>query len=511
MDKYLIAHDLGTSSNKASLFSTEGRLIKSYTVPYDVRFFQKNCAEQNPLDWWNAVCTATRKIVDGICPEDVLSLSFSSQMQACVIVDRQGNALRPAMIWADLRAEEQARQLIERVGAERMYELNGHRASASYSIEKLMWIRDNEPELYGRTYKMLLAKDYIICRLTGNFVTDHSEASGTDAFDLRNRRWSEEILSAAEIEMEKMPELNASTDVVGQLLPEAAQALGLKKETRVVCGGGDGPCSALGAGSIEKGQMFLSFGTSAWIAGTSEEVFLDKEKTLICFGHVIPGKYMPCGTMQAAGSSYSYIRKTLCREEERRAQDEGIPVYDILNRLVTDSPAGARGLVFLPYMLGERSPRWNPDTSGSFLGIKMEHEKCDYIRAVLEGVAMNLDLILKAHREYTHVEELVLTGGGAKGDVLAQILSDVLGVALRRLDYVETATSVAAAVIAGVGVGVFEDFSVIHQFVKPERSFYPDRNNRDVYARQKALFEEGYNCLRSYYELETGFGKQSTK
>ena len=141
----------------------------------------------------------------------------------------------------------------------------------------------------------------------------------------------------------------------------------------------------------------------------------------------------------------------------------------------------------------------------------MEHEKCDYIRAVLEGVAMNLDLILKAHREYTHVEELVLTGGGAKGDVLAQILSDVLGVALRRLDYVETATSVAAAVIAGVGVGVFEDFSVIHQFVKPERSFYPDRNNRDVYARQKALFEEGYNCLRSYYELETGFGKQSTK
>ena len=162
MDKYLIAHDLGTSSNKASLFSTEGRLIKSYTVPYDVRFFQKNCAEQNPLDWWNAVCTATRKIVDGICPEDVLSLSFSSQMQACVIVDRQGNALRPAMIWADLRAEEQARQLIERVGAERMYELNGHRASASYSIEKLMWIRDNEPELYGRTYKMLLAKDYTI-------------------------------------------------------------------------------------------------------------------------------------------------------------------------------------------------------------------------------------------------------------------------------------------------------------------------------------------------------------
>lgn len=429
LDKYLIAHDMGTSSDKASLFSTDGRLIKSYTVPYDVHFFHKNCAEQNPLDWWNAVCTATRKIVEGICPADVLGISFSSQMQACVIVDRQGNVLRPAMIWADLRAEEQARMLVGRVGGQRMYELNGHRASASYSIEKLMWIRDNEPELYGRTYKMLLAKDYIICRLTGRFVTDYSEASGTDAFDLRRMEWSQEVLEAAGIEAEKMPELHASTDVIGQLLPEAA------------------------------------------------------------------------------GSSYSYIKKALCREEEQRAEQEGGSVYDILNRLVMHSPAGAKGLVFLPYMLGERSPRWNPDTSGSFLGIKMEHEKCDYIRAVLEGVAMNLDLILKAHREHAHVGELVLTGGGAKGDVVAQILSDVLGVTLHRLDHVETATSVAAAVIAGVGVGAFRDFSVIHQFVKPELAFHPNMDNRVTYDRQKALFEEGYRCLRAYYELESDLGR----
>lgn len=502
LDKYLIAHDMGTSSDKASLFSTDGRLIKSYTVPYDVHFFHKNCAEQNPLDWWNAVCSATRKIVEGICPGDVLGISFSSQMQACVIVDRQGNVLRPAMIWADLRAEEQARRLVRRVGGQRMYELNGHRASASYSIEKLMWIRDNEPELYGRTYKMLLAKDYIICRLTGRFVTDYSEASGTDAFDLRKMEWSQEVLDAAEIEAEKMPELHASTDVIGQMLPEAAAALGIEGETKVVCGGGDGPCSALGAGSIEKGQMFLSFGTSAWIAGTSDEVILDSEQMLICFGHVIPGKYMPCGTMQAAGSAYSYIKKALCREEEQRAAQEGGSVYDILNRLVMHSPAGSKGLVFLPYMLGERSPRWNPDTSGSFLGIKMEHEKCDYIRAVLEGVAMNLDLILRAHRENIEVKELVLTGGGAKGDVLSQILADVLGVPLHRLDDVETATLIAAAVIAGIGVGAFEDFSVISQFIRREHTFCPDNDNVRIYERQKVLFEEGYRCLRPYYRLE---------
>lgn len=503
MGRYLIAHDLGTSSNKASLFSTEGELVESYTVPYDVHFFQKNCAEQSPEDWWNAVCRATKEITRNISKEDVLAVSFSSQMQACVVVDQQGNALRPAMIWADHRASKQAEELEEKIGFIGMYEINGHRISASYSIEKLMWIRDNEPAIYEKAHKMLLAKDYIICRLTGDFVTDYSEASGTDAFDLRKLQWSQEILKAARIDQEKLPELHASTDVIGKMKPEAAKALGLSQKTAVVCGGGDGPCSALGAGSVEDGQMFLSFGTSSWIAGTSDQVFLDKGKTLICFGHVIPGKYMPCGTMQAAGSSYSYIKNALCKEEEKQAKEQGKSVYDILNQLVEKSPAGAKGLVFLPYMLGERSPRWNPDTSGSFLGIKMEHMKSDYIRAVLEGVAMNLDIILNAQKEHWDVSDLVLTGGGARGGVLAQILSDVLGVNLHRLDHVEEATSIAAAVIAGVGVGVFDDFSVIHKFVKQEDTFTPDKKKEEIYHRQKKLFNKGYQSLLEYYELDS--------
>lgn len=499
MAKYLISHDLGTSSNKASLFSTEGELIKSHTVPYEVHFFHKNYAEQDPEEWWQAVCQATREIVKGIDPSEVLAVSFSSQMQACIVVDREGKALRPAMIWADHRAEKQAEYLEEKIGFDRMYEINGHRVSPSYSIEKLMWIRDHEPEIYGKTYKMLLAKDYIICRLTGAFVTDYSEASGTDVFDLRHLKWSEEILEAAGIDPGKLPELHASTDVIGEMTAEAAVELGLTTKTKVVCGGGDGPCSALGAGCVEDGQLFLSFGTSAWIAGTSGRVELDREKTLIGFGHVVPGKYMPCGTMQAAGSSYSYIREALCQEEERHAEETGESVYELLNQLVCQSPPGAKGLIFLPYLLGERSPRWNPDTSGSFLGIRMEHQKCDYVRAVLEGIAMNLDVILKAQREHIDGKELILTGGGAKGDVLAQILADVLGVKLHRLDHVETATSIAAAVIAGVGVGAFQDFSVVRQFVKTDKIFCPREEYREIYDRQKKLFELGYQCLREYY------------
>ena len=443
----------------------------------------------------------TKEIVKDIEPEAVLGISFSSQMQACVLVDEKGNALRPVMIWADQRSGEQMEKLTEKVGADRMYEINGHRPSASYSIEKLMWIRDHEPEIYQNTYKMLLAKDYIICRLTGKFVTDYSEASGTDAFDLKGMEWSEEVLSAAEIPADKMPELHASTDVIGNLTAHAAEELGLAVNTKVVCGGGDGPCSALGAGSTENGQMFLSYGTSAWIAGTSDEVFLDKDRTLICFGHVIPGKYMPCGTMQAAGSSYSYIRHAMCGEEEVTAEKEGVSIYDVMNRLVEQSPAGAKGLVFLPYLVGERSPRWNPDASGSFLGIRMEHEKCDYIRAVMEGVAMNLGIILEKQRENGEIQDLVLTGGGAKGDTLSQILADVLGVRLHRLDQVETATSVAAAVIAGIGVGVFKDFSVVDQFVKREKTFVPREEYKPVYDHQKKLFEKGYECLLDYYKM----------
>lgn len=498
MGIYLIAHDLGTSGDKASLFSSEGKLVGSCTMPYGVHFFGENCAEQDPEDWWKAVVKATRRILDGVNPGEIAAVSFSSQMQACVAVDREGHALRPALIWADMRAVVQEERLRDRIGEEKMNRITGHRPSAAYSLEKLMWIRDNEPEIYEKTWKMLLAKDYIICRLTGEFVTDYSEASGTDAFDLRNQEWSEEILSAAAIDRGKFPELHASTDVIGSLREDEAGILGLSPGTAVVCGGGDGPCSALGAGSIRDGETFLCFGTSAWIAQTSDDVFLDQGRKLICFGHVLPGKCLPCGTMQAAGSSYEYVRKLFFGDQKTV---NGRSVYKEMERQILQSPPGADGLIFLPYLLGERSPRWNPDASGCFLGIRPEHGRGDYIRAVLEGIAMNLRIILSAQSEKGKVSELTLTGGGARGDVTAQILADVLGVRLNRLDNVEVATSVAAAVIAGVGAGVFPDFAVVGRFVKTEKVFAPDPSLQGLYDREQELFEEGYQGLRGYYRM----------
>lgn len=503
MAEYLIAHDLGTSGDKATLFEVSGKLVRSCTASYDVDFFGDNCAEQNPEDWWQAVCSATREIVKDIPADSIKGISFSAQMQGCLVVDKEGKPLRKAIIWADQRAVQESKLLAQTVGEDRMYEITGHRVSASYSLEKLMWLKKHEPDIYQKTYKMLQAKEYIIFKLTGNFVTEYSDASGTNALDLEKMEWSQEILEAAGIEAAIFPELKRSIDIAGRVTKEAGRACGLAEGVPVVCGGGDGPCSTVGAGCIGDDETFVTFGTSAWIGATTKEKFIDEDKVLFCFAHVIPDRYMPCGTMQAAGSSYAYIRKALCSLECEKAVEEGRSPYEVMNQMVKNSPVGAKGLLFLPYLLGERSPRWNPDTSGSFLGIKMCHEKADYVRAVLEGVAMNLELILKAYRKYMKIEHMILTGGGAKGNVVCEILSDVMDVILHTPSNVEEATSIGAAVIAGVGVGIYSDFSEVKRFLQFEQTYQPAPEHVAVYDERKPVFDKAYYCLEELYGTMT--------
>ncbi len=491
MAQYLIAHDLGTSGNKATLFTVDGKFVTSCVIPYDVHYFGQNCAEQDPDNWWNAVCLATKRVLQGISPSEVSAVSFSAQMQCCLMADKDGNPLRPAIIWADQRAVKEAGRLEKEVGFDRVYEITGHRLSPGYTIEKVMWIKENEPQVYAKTEKVLQAKDYILFRLTGIFATDYSDASGTNAFDLEALDWSEEILRAAGISAQKLPQLHASTDVIGTVTKEAAAATGLCEGTPVVCGGGDGPCAALGAGCIHENQLFTTFGTSAWIGGTTKKKFLDEEKVFFCFAHVIPGCYMPCGAMQAAGSSYSYIRTVLGADKS----------YEELNRMIEQSPAGAKELVFLPYLLGERSPRWNSKTSGAFLGIRMHHRAEDYVRAVLEGVGYNLELILQAYRKYLTVDSMILTGGAAKGDVVCQILSDIFSARLHTPDHVEEATSIAAAMIAGVGAGVYDSFDEIERFLKLQKEYIPNNKNEKTYEKLKEIFDSSYFALQPIFEM----------
>ena len=334
MKQYLIAHDLGTSGDKATLFDLDGRLLHSVTHSYPTHFFHGNWAEQNPLDWWDAFCAATRQLLAGRDAGQVAAVAFSGQMMGCVLVDAQGLPVRPALIWADLRATEQAQRFEEAVGADAFYRITGHRASASYSLAKLLWVRDHEPEAFRQAHRMLNAKDYLVYRLTGRFVTDYSDASGTNLFDLNRMDWSEAILGATDVDRALLPELHASTDVIGEVTARIAAETGLAPGTPIVLGAGDGVCASTGAASVSPGVAYNYLGSSSWIAYTAPAPVYDPQMRTFTWAHMVPGAYCPTGTMQAAGNSFTFVRQMLCDGLEERARASGGSVYAQINELL---------------------------------------------------------------------------------------------------------------------------------------------------------------------------------
>lgn len=504
MAKYLLAHDLGTSGNKATLFTTEGELVKSVVYSYDTFYFNNNWAEQDAEDWWKAVCHTTKEILEGIDSTKVAAVSFSGQMMGCLCVDKNGNPLRRSIIWADQRSVKEADAIKEKMGEERFYKITGHRISPSYSLEKLLWIKGNEPSVYESTYKMLNSKDYIIYKLTGKFVTDYSDATGTCVLDLNERRWSDEIISTTGIDSAKLPELKESTDIIGGVTERAALETGLKAGTPVVCGGGDGVCAAVGAGCVKEGLTFSYIGSSSWIATTTQKPIFDQKLRTFNWAHIVPGYVLPCGTMQSAGGSYSWLKNEICRIETKEAAERGISPYERINEEIEKSPPGAKGLLFLPYLLGERSPRWNPYARGAFIGITMEHKREDVLRSVLEGVTFNLNIILDVFKQFSSINSITVIGGGAKGRIWRQIMADIYKVSIEKPDYLEEATSMGAAVTGGVGVGEFKDFDVIDRFVKIESVQKPDENSSSQYDRLKPIFDECYYALVNVYDKLAG-------
>lgn len=498
--KYLLAHDLGTSGNKATLFSEEGKLVKSYVSSYGCHYFNGNWAEQNPEDWWKAVCDTTKLMLNEVDVKDIAAVSFSGQMMGCVCVDKDANVLRPSIIWADQRAVKQADEISKRIAPLDFYKIVGHRNSASYSLQKFMWVKENEPEVYEKTYKMLNCKDYIVLKLTGKFMTEYTDAGGTNILNINKMEWSDEILEAAQISKDKMPELKASTYVAGSVTKEAAAQCGLLEGTPVVMGGGDGCCSAVGAASVDVGNAFCCIGSSSWIMFTDTKPILDDDMQVFNWPSMVPGLISPCGTMQAAGVSYAWMRENICTKELADAEATGKSVYDLINDQIAQAEPGCNGLIYLPYMMGERSPRWNPNARGAFIGLKTEHQRKELLRSVMEGVTMNLNVIYKIFHETMDLKELLLIGGGAKSPVWMQMLADVLGVNVLKPNYIEEATSMGAAIAAGIGVGVFEDFNAIHKFLKIEDTIVPNMEIHERYEQVMPVFNEAYFALLNVYE-----------
>lgn len=498
----ILAHDLGTTGNKASLFDEHGALIASHTEPYPVDYPQAGWAEQNPEHWWQAVVNSTRALLvnQPTRKADIAAISFSGQMMGVVAVDAQGQALRNCIIWADQRAVDEANQFVERCSTEAIYRGTGHRASAAYTAAKILWLKTHEPPIYVATHKFLFAKDYCVLKLTGEYATDYSDASGSTLFDLTTRQWRSDFLTALEIDPAKLPRIVPSQTIVGGVTHAAAEATGLRVGTPVVIGGGDGACATVGAGAIDEGEAYCVLGTSSWIAFSSATPVFDSAMRTFTFHNLPADRYMPTGTMQAACASRDWWMKVIGAE--------------VSDAAIAQVPPGAHGLLFLPYLMGERSPWWNPHARGAFIGLNMLHGQPEMARAVLEGVAFNLKIILDTFNESTSsshslaasssqpkqtIAKIRLIGGGARSPIWQQILADVWGIPVSLPDLLSEATSWGAAVAGGVGVGLYPDWAIAKTQTRISTVIEPQPQHAARYAERYALFKQSYLALEPIY------------
>lgn len=491
----IIAHDLGTTGNKASLHESSGRLLSAVTVSYSTRYGSGGMAEQNPQDWLDAVVAATRRLLaEGeVDPGRIEAVVLSGQMMGTVLLDADYVPVRPAMIWADSRSVEQADRLATRTEALDSYRVLGHRINPTYSLEKAMWVAEHEPDTFAGVRHFCVAKDFVVQRLCGVLVTDRSDASGTNVWDQVRQVWSEDIIEAAGLPSSLFGEVLESTTVLGPLTATAAELLGLSTDVQVVLGGGDGPIAAVGAGiTAPEAGAYAYLGSSSWVSLAHHTPIWDAKLRTMTFDHVVPGLFAPTATMVAGAGSAEWMCEVLEPEAtpgRAKRMLEG----------VAEAEAATDGLYFLPHLMGERSPHWNPAAAGAFVGLSRQHGRPAMMRAVLEGVAFNLATCLDAFGESgAAVNRIDAIGGGAASSTWLQILADVWGVPIRRRSIVEEANSLGAAVTAAVGLGHI-DFSAAAGLSEVTAEFVPDPSRTSDYAGRHRVFQDAYEALEPWF------------
>ncbi len=475
-----IGLDVGTSGVRALAVDESGRIISEASAGYPLLSPRPGWSEQNPEDWWQAIRETLGKIASET-GDKVIGIGLTGQMHGSVFLDSAEEVIRPALLWNDQRTEAQCEKITELVGGERLISISGNPALTGFQAPKILWLRDEEPENYARVARVLLPKDYIRLMLTGEYATDASDAAGTLLLDMRNRDWSPDILNALEIPREWLPRVYEGSEKTGELRTEIADELGLPAGVPVAAGGGDNAAAAVGVGIVREGLVSSSVGTSGVLFAHTDGFKRDPSGRIHAFCHAVPGAYHLMGVTLSAGGSLSWWREALGRD------------YDELVREAAEVAPGAEGLVFLPYLTGERTPHLDPSARGAFVGLTSRHSIAHMSRALMEGVIFSLKDSLEILRELgVEIREIRATGGGARSPLWLRLQADIYNAPIHRTTSDE-GPSYGAAFLAGVAAGIYKNVEEASSQVKLREDITePDPEHARVY-------EEYYEVYRSLY------------
>ncbi len=493
-DGYIIAHDFGTSGDKAVLTDLRGNVLASEYMEYPLLYPKSHWVEQDPKDWWKAFSSTTRAVAEKAkSPDEILAVAPSAQMITIMPVNQQGIPLRNSISWLDLRATKQGDWLQQ--FADEIYPILGMAPSAKDIVSRILWIKENEPKIYANTYKFLDCKDYLELKLTGNFVTDWSNASLYGLFDINNHEWSERVCEITDISPEKLPDAYPSTEIIGEVTQTAAKEIGVPAGTPVIATGGDVAVAAIGSGSVNDGDSHVCIGTATWIGVTTKEVLIDSQKRYLTMCSGDPEKNILMGEMETGGAALRWLRDTL-RNFPNISDIEAFSYLD-MDKWATKVPPGSDQLIFTPWMSGERSPLNDHNARGTYLGLKLGHTAGHLIRAILEGVAFNIRWILDSVEETApfQIRDICGVGGGAASKLWMQIISNVTGRKIRIVEEPLNAGSIGASLTAAVALGVFPDFESLLEVIPIKTRLQCEREAFDIYSKLFPIYKEAYTQL----------------
>jgi len=500
MQSFVLGIDVGTGGTRAIIMDDRGAIISSATEDHEPFASPKiGWAEQHPDDWWRAAGFAVRKVLaqGNLRAQQIACVGFSGQMHGAVMLDDALEVVRPALIWCDVRTEKQCKDLAQQIGTERLIELTCNPPLANFTLTKFLWTRENEPENWSRVRFVMLPKDYVRFRLTGERAIDMADASGTLMLDVAHRRWSSEVLQAVGIDKTVLPALYESPEVCGRVSVRGAEATGLAVGTPVVTGAGDQAAGAVGMGIVAPGAVSATIGTSGVVFAATDRPALDPQGRLHTFCHAVPGRWHVMGVTQAAGQSLRWFRDNLMSSCERR---DGDP-YDRLTAEASQVPAGSDGLLWTPYLMGERTPHLDPNARGVLAGLTASHSRGHVVRAILEGVAFSLKDTFTIFEEMrVPVKSIRLGGGGARSQLWRQIQADIYGQEVE-IVAAEEGAAYGAAILAGVGAKVWPTVDAACQSVVKVVEHLPPRpENKTVMKERYAAYRRIYPATKSIFQ-----------